>query len=209
MLVAATATMPLLALGLGAGPPRRPGALCFPTYRRSPPRPTIVTARRIGKLPMRKRYIVDIVSSRLTRTIHTLEDVLISWGTPARGAAAAAQTRALIEPLMTLVTDQGATIRDQAETIGHLRAQLEAASAEVARAQVRETQLFSELERLSELERRRTEHRLELPEKADGHTPTSWRVRVRQGALVTAVLAALALLIIVLLFVLPPLDANL
>jgi hypothetical protein len=108
---------------------------------------------------------------------------------------------------MTLLTQQGITIREQAETIGRLKAELEAVSAEAVRAKARESQLAEDLERsLAELQS-------QLSEAQSVHGPASatmpWRHHWRQGAFVIAVAALMVLVVVLLLFVLPPLDALL
>jgi excisionase family DNA binding protein len=50
----------------------------------------------------------------------------------AQAEAMAAYTRSLLEPMVTLVAEQQTTIRDQAETIGTLRAERDAAETQMA-----------------------------------------------------------------------------
>lgn len=111
------------------------------------------------------------VPGTLTRTIRALKEMLSSWATPARGTETAAHTRALIEPLVTLVTERDTMILAQAEKIGHLKAELEALSAEVVRAKARERHL------VGELERHRAEHRPDSPRKAHARPSAAWTVR--------------------------------
>jgi hypothetical protein len=146
---------------------------------------------------------MSAVPATIVQTIRAIEAVLLARARPARGAAAAGHARALLEPLAMLVAEQGATIRDQAETIGRLKAELEVTSEEVMKAKVRESQL------LIELERSRAERAAEPPVKTDTQAPRSWRKSWHQGALTAAVLMVVVLVVVLLLFVVPPLDASL
>jgi hypothetical protein len=57
----------------------------------------------------------------------------------------AAYTHALLEPLVAHMSELETTVRDQAETIGRLSAQLEASAAEIVEAKTRDTRLTDEL----------------------------------------------------------------
>jgi len=57
----------------------------------------------------------------------------------------ATYTRSLLEPLVAHVSELETTIRDQAETIGRMSAQLEASASEIVEAKIRDTRLTDEL----------------------------------------------------------------
>jgi len=135
--------------------------------------------------------------------IHVSESTQIQPETPARSVVTAAHARTLLDPLVTLATVQGATIRDQAETIGRLKAELEAVSAEVRKANRHESQVSDKLGGS------RSALQADPAEASDAQIPITWSPRWRQGVFVAAVITAVVLVVAVLLFVLPPLDAGL
>jgi hypothetical protein len=146
---------------------------------------------------------VSSLPATLARTIHSIDEVLIARTRTARSAATAAHTRALIEPLVALVVDQGVTIRDQAETLGRLKAELETMSGEVVRAKERERRL------VDELARDRAEHHPGPPEQASARPSEPPGRRWQHVAMVVAGIVAVVLLVVLLLFMVPPLDAHL
>jgi hypothetical protein len=150
---------------------------------------------------------VETVPGTIVRAIQSVEEVLIGRAVPAGPTAATGYARAIIEPWAVLISEQGATIRDQAETIGRLKAELEAISAEAVRAKIRESQLLAELEQHRAEARSHSAALVDTPVPIGATTP--WRQRWTRGVIIAAFVAAIIVIVMLLLFVLPPLDLSL